>query len=67
MLGRESEMTLFWGEQVMPCHEHGVCLDGSHEDSTEEEEEDCFAGRRERRAWPSEDKEVTNKIFAMVM
>ena len=63
MLGRESEITLFWGEHVMPCHEHGVSLDESHEESTE----DCFAGRRERRAWPSEDREVINEILVMVM
>ena len=30
VLGREREITLLCGEQVMPCHEHGVGLDGSH-------------------------------------
>lgn len=24
VFGRDREITLFWGEHVMPCHEHGV-------------------------------------------
>lgn len=50
----------------MPCHEHGVELDGFHEDNIEE---DAFAGPaaeiRERRASPSGDSEET-KVFDMV-
>lgn len=64
ILGRESEITLFCGEHVMPCHEHGVWLDGFHEESTEE---DSFAGTRESRAWPSEDREVTVVSLVIVM
>lgn len=64
MLGREREITLFCGEHVIPCHEHGVWLDGFHEESTKG---DCFAGRRERRAWPSGDREETKVSLVIVM
>lgn len=61
MLGRESEITLSCGEHVMPCHAHGVELDGFHEESTADDdfEEGSAAARRERRACPSGDREVT--------
>jgi len=55
--GIEREMTLPFGEQVMPCHEQGVELDGSHVERTEE---DDFAGMRERRTCPSGEREVTS-------
>ena len=38
VFGRASEMTLPWGEQVMPCHEQGVGLDGFQEERTGEED-----------------------------
>lgn len=55
VFGSESEITLFCGEHVMPCHEHGVRLEGSHEDRIEEDnlDEGSVAARRERRACPS--------------
>lgn len=55
MFGREREMTLFCGEQVIPCHEHGVELDGFHEERTEEVS--LTEDRRERSASPSEDRD----------
>lgn len=61
--GRESEMTLFCGEQVMPCHEHGVWLDGFHEESIDDED-DLGDGlvSKERRACPSGEREVTGTV-----
>ena len=61
-------MTLFCGEHVMPCHEHGVWLDGFHEERIDE---DAFADGpaaeiRERRVSPSEDREATKIVLAMV-
>lgn len=49
---------------MTPCHEHGVWLDGFHVERTgdEEEEEEPKAVRRERRAWPSEEREVTRVL-----
>lgn len=65
--GIEREMTLPCGEQVMPFHEQGVELEGFHEERTEGD--DCAAGpaadRRERRACPSEERQVT-PIFVRV-
>lgn len=45
----------------MPCHEHGVGLDGSHVKSSGEEafEAASTPDRRERRACPSEESETT--------
>lgn len=68
MSGIEREMTLPCGEQVMPFHEHGVELDGFHEERTEGD--DLAAGpasdRRERRACPSGERQVLTSIFVMV-
>lgn len=49
---------------MTPCHEQGVWLDGFHEERTEdeEEEEEPKAVRRERRACPSEEREVTRVL-----
>jgi hypothetical protein len=68
VLGREREITLFCGEHVMPCQEHGVRLDGFHEERIDE---DAFADGsaaeiRERRASPSEDREATTNVLVMV-
>ena len=57
MSGIEREMTLPCGEQVMPFHEQGVELEGFHEERTEGD--DLAAGRRERRACPSGERQVT--------
>lgn len=38
MFGTETEMTRFCGEHVMPSHEHGVKLDGFHEERTGEDD-----------------------------
>lgn len=51
-------MTLPCGEQVMPFHEQGVELEGFHEERTEGDD-DFAAGRRERRACPSGERQVT--------
>jgi len=56
--GIEREMTLPCGEQVMPFHEQGVELEGFHEERTEGDD-DFAAGRRERRACPSGERQVT--------
>lgn len=69
VLGREREITLFCGEHVMPCHEHGVGLDGFHEERIDE---DAFADWsaaeiRERRASPSEDRETTKNVLVLVI
>ena len=58
MSGIEREMTLPCGEQVMPFHEQGVELEGFHEERTEGDD-DFAAGRRERRACPSGERQVT--------
>lgn len=62
MSGIEREMTLPCGEQVMPFHEQGVELDGFHEERRTEGD-DFAAGpaadRRERRACPSGERQVT--------
>lgn len=68
ILGRETDMTLFCGEQVMPCQEQGVELDGFQ---VERIEEDCLTKgseeeRRERRTWPSWDKDVTTWVLIIV-
>ena len=68
VLGREREITLFCGEHVMPCQEHGVRPDGFHEERIDE---DAFADGsvaeiRERRASPSEDREATKNVLVMV-
>lgn len=51
VFGIEREMTLFCGEHVIPCHEHGVIEDGFHEDRTVEEvlERESAEVRRESR------------------
>lgn len=61
MFGRESEMTLFCGEHVTPCHAHGVELDGFHEERTGDDDfaEGSTAARRERRASPSGERGET--------
>lgn len=68
VLGRDREMTLFCGEHVMPCHEHGVGLDGSHEERTEEDAlaEGSEAERRQRRALPSAEREETSNVLFRV-
>lgn len=50
VLGREIEITLFCGEHLIPCHEHGVGDDEFHEERELPEE------RRESRVSPSGDK-----------
>lgn len=69
VLGREREMTLVCGEHVMPCHEHGFGLDGFHEERMEEDAlaEGSQEERRERRACPSGEREVTSKVFVVVI
>lgn len=53
-------MTLPCGEQVIPFHEHGVELDGFHEEKTTEDDDDFSASdRRERSACPSGERQVT--------
>lgn len=61
VLGIEREMILSWGEQVMPCQEHGVGLEGSQEERTGDDfvKSESAAEIRERRAFPSEDSELT--------
>lgn len=69
MLGREREITLFCGEHVMPCHVHGVGLDGFQEERIEDDAlaEGSAAERRERRACPSGEREVTSNFFVIVV
>lgn len=69
MLGIEREITLVCGEQEMPCHEHGVKLDGFHEERIEDDSlaEGSAEERRERRACPSGEREVTSKVLFMVI
>lgn len=56
MSGMETEITLLSAEHVMPYHEHGVLSCGSHEEKSDEEEDnDCLF--KERRAWPSDERE----------
>lgn len=50
--GIETEMTLLSAEHVMPYHEHGVWSCGS-----QEEKSDGDGLLRERRAWPSDERE----------
>lgn len=61
VLGREMEMTLFCGEQVMPCHEHGVWVLGFHEERIDEDaafaDGPPAADKSERRASPSAERE----------
>lgn len=69
VLGREREMTLFCGEHVTPCHEHGVGLDGFHEDRIDEDDftDGSAAERRERRACPSADRDDTRStVWVMI-
>jgi hypothetical protein len=68
MLGRDTEMTLSCGEHAMPCHEHGVGLDGFHEERTEEDalKEGSVVERRERRAFPSAEREETSNVLVIV-
>lgn len=56
MFGIEREMTLFCGEQVTPCHEHGVSEDEFQEERMVESAE---VERRESRVWPSGEREKT--------
>lgn len=65
MLGSDREITLFCGEHVIPCHKHGVELFGFHEESTGEEAfaDGSASDKRERRASPSGDKEVTKSVL----
>jgi len=58
--GIEREITLDCGEQVIPLHEHGVDVEGFHE---ERREGDDVAS--ERSACPSGEREVTC-IFVML-
>lgn len=62
MLGRERDMTLFCGEQVMPCHEHGVGWEGFHVGSMEDGDAMLAAAMRERRAWPSGEREEMKEV-----
>ena len=64
VFGRETEMTLPWGEQVIPSHEHGVGLEGFQEESTDDLDlvKGSEAERRETRAWPSGEREVTSVL-----
>lgn len=55
MSGIESEITLDCGEQVMPFHEHGVEVEGFHEERREGDEV-----ARERSACPSGEIELTS-------
>jgi len=64
--GIEREITLPCGEQVIPFHEHGVELDGFHEERTGDDfAAEPAAGRRERRDCPSGERQVT-PIFVRV-
>lgn len=38
VFGIEIDMTLFCGEHVIPCQEHGVWLDGVQEDKTADDD-----------------------------
>lgn len=61
VFGIEREMTLFCGEHVMPCHEHGVGEDEFHVDKIGDEslERESPEVRRESKASPSGDTAVT--------
>lgn len=59
--GIEREITLDCGEQVIPFHEHGVDVEGFHE---ERREGDDVA--RERSACPSGEREFITCIFVML-
>lgn len=61
VLGIERDITLFCGEQVIPCHEHGVSEDEFHEERMLEEvlEREPAEERRESRVWPSGERAET--------
>lgn len=65
VFGRVTDTTLFWGEQVIPCHEHGVWLDGFQEESNGDEDlaKGSAEESRESRVWPSGEREVESWVF----
>ena len=69
VIGREREITLSCGEQVMPCQEHGVWLFGFHEERIDEDAfaDGSAADKRERRASPSDERELTKSVLVMAM
>lgn len=66
VFGMESEITLFCGEQVIPCHEQGVKFDGFQEQRIGDLELGSEDERRERRAMPSGEREVTSSGATVV-
>lgn len=68
VFGIESEITLFCGEQVIPCHEQGVEeFDGFQEERIGDLELGSEDERRERRVWPSGEREVTSTGVSTVV
>ncbi|KAM0018459.1 hypothetical protein Hdeb2414_s0026g00674321 [Helianthus debilis subsp. tardiflorus] len=62
VLGIEMEITLFCGEHVMPCHEHGVGEDGVHDGRVVVLEREPPEERRESKASPSGERVEMNGV-----